>query len=95
MQEFYVTVTTKLKKPLSAKKALAIVEEYLTWTTVEDTGRLLTDALALQHKAKLSFWDSMIVQAALTSGCDRLLSEDMNAGQRFGSVVVVNPFKPG
>ena len=49
----------------------------------------------LQQKAQLSFWDAMIVQAAVEAGCDKLYSEDMNAGQRFGSVVIVNPFEPG
>jgi predicted nucleic acid-binding protein len=92
LQEFYVNVTRKLKKPLNSAKALSIVEEYLSWTVVENTGALLVGAVKLQQKAKLSFWDSLVVQAAIESGCDRLYSEDMNAGQRFGSVVVVNPF---
>jgi predicted nucleic acid-binding protein len=35
----------------------------------------------------------MVIQAAIQAGCDRLYSEDMNAGQRFDSVVIVNPFK--
>lgn len=93
LQEFYVNVTQKLKKPLSAAKAKEIVEEYLTWTVVDNTGRMLVDAIDLQKKAQLSFWDSLIVQAAIQSGCDLLSSEDMNAGQRFASVTVVNPFK--
>jgi predicted nucleic acid-binding protein len=92
LQEFYVNVTRKLKKPLNSAKALSIVEEYLSWTVVENTGALLVEAVKLQQKAQLSFWDSLVVQAAIESGCDRLYSEDMNAGQRFGSVVVVNPF---
>jgi predicted nucleic acid-binding protein len=93
LQEFYVNVTKKLKKPLTAAKAKAIIEEYLTWTVVDNTGRMLVDAIDLQRKAQLSFWDSLIVQAAIQSGCDRLYSEDMNAGQRFGPVTVVNPFQ--
>lgn len=93
LQEFYVNVTRKLKKPLSSEKALAIVEEYLTWSVVENTGRLLVNAIELQQRAQLSFWDSMVVQAALDAGCERLYSEDLNDGQRFGSLVVINPFK--
>jgi predicted nucleic acid-binding protein len=92
LQEFYVNVTRKLKKPLNSAKALSIVEEYLSWKVVENTGALLVEAVKLQQKAQLSFWDSLVVEAAIESGCDRLYSEDMNAGQRFGSVVVVNPF---
>jgi predicted nucleic acid-binding protein len=92
LQELYVTVTRKLRKPLSTARALEIVDEYLTWTMVENTGRLLKSAIELQQKAQLSFWDAMVVQAAIESGCERLYSEDLNAGQRFGTLVVVNPF---
>lgn len=93
LQEFYVNVTKKLKKPLSPKRAKQIVEEYLTWSVVDNTGRMVVDAIDLQQKAQLSFWDSLIVEAAIQSGCDRLYSEDMNAGQHFGSLVIVNPFE--
>jgi predicted nucleic acid-binding protein len=93
LQEFYVTVTRKLKKPLSGAKALEMVEEYLTWNVVENTGKLLTAAIELQQKAQLSFWDATVVQAAIDAGCDTLYSEDLNAGQRFGSLAIVNPFK--
>ena len=92
LQEFYVSVTRKLKKPVTSAKALDIIEEYLTWTVVENTGRLLVEAIALQQRVQLSFWDSLIVQAAIEAGCDRLYSEDLTAGQKLGSVVVVNPF---
>lgn len=93
LQEFYVTVTRKLKKPLRATDALDVVREYLTWTVVENTKSLLVQAIDLQQRAQLSFWDAMVVQAAIQAGCDRLYSEDLNAGQRFDSVIVVNPFK--
>jgi predicted nucleic acid-binding protein len=93
LQEFYVNVTKKVKKPLTSAKALEVIEEYLTWTVVENTGRLLTSAIELQQKAQLSFWDAMVVQAAIEAGCDKLYSEDMNAGQRFRPLVIVNPFK--
>jgi predicted nucleic acid-binding protein len=92
LQEFYVSVTRKLKKPVTSAQALDIIEEYLTWTVVENTGHLLVEAIALQQRARLSFWDSLIVQAAIEAGCDRLYSEDLTAGLKFGSVVVVNPF---
>ena len=93
LQEFYVNVTRKLKKPMTSAKALDIVQEYLTWTVVENTGRILTEAIALQQRAQLSFWDALVVQAAVEAGCDRLYSEDLNAGQQFGTLTIVNPFK--
>lgn len=93
LQELYVTVTRKLKKPLSSAKALEIVEQYLTWTVVENTGQLLVAAVSLQRRHRLSFWDALIVQAAIDAGCDRLYSEDLGAGQTYASVLVVNPFE--
>ena len=92
LQEFYINATRKLKKPLSAGRAREIIEEYLTWTIVDNTGRMLLDAIELQRKTQLSFWDSLIVQAAIDSGCDKLYTEDLNANQRIGSVTIVNPF---
>ena len=59
---------------------------------MENTAKLLTSAIDLQQQAQLSFWDAMVVQAALEAGCDRLYSEDLQAGQHFGFLVVVNPF---
>jgi len=92
LQELYVTLTRKVGKPLSADKALTIVKEYLSWVVVDNTPRLLVAAAGLQQRAQISFWDALVVQAAIEAGCDCLYSEDLNAGQKFGSLVVVNPF---
>ncbi len=93
LQEFYVNVTRKLPRPLTGPRALEIVREYLTWTVVENTGKLLAEAIVLQQAARLSFWDAMVVQAAIEARCEYLYSEDLNPGQRFGSLIIVNPFK--
>lgn len=92
LQELYVTLTRKVGKPLSADKALAIVKEYLSWVVVDNTPRLLIAAAGLQHRTQISFWDALVIEAAIEAGCDRLYSEDLNAGQKFGALVVVNPF---
>jgi predicted nucleic acid-binding protein len=92
LQEFFVTVTRKLEKPLPPKKANAIVRQYLTWSVVPNTGQLLLDSIALQQRASVSFWDALILQAAISAGCERLYTEDLNAGQRFGALQVINPF---
>jgi predicted nucleic acid-binding protein len=41
----------------------------------------------------MNFWDALIIAAAEQSGCRWLLSEDFQAGQRFGAVTVVDPFE--
>jgi predicted nucleic acid-binding protein len=93
LQEFYVNVTRKVRKPLTSQHALDIVQEYLTWTVIENTGQLLAAAIILRHKHQLSFWDALVVQAAIEGGCTTLYTEDLNHGQRFGAVVILNPFK--
>jgi len=92
LQELYVTLTRKVGKPLPAANALDIVKEYLAWVVVDHTPKLLVAAASLQQRAQLSFWDALVVQAAIDAGCDRLYTEDLNTGQKFGSLVVVNPF---
>ena len=49
-------------------------------------------ALELAGQGGLSFYDALIVASALEAGADRLLSEDMQVGRRFGDLEIVNPF---
>ncbi len=94
LQEFFVTVTRKMPRPLAADKALAIVEQYLTWRVVENTGDLLVAAIRLASALQVSFWDALILEAARAAGCARLWSEDLQHGQRIGDLAIVNPFHP-
>lgn len=50
-------------------------------------------AVALAAAHDLNFYDALIVAAALQSGCDRVVSEDLQNGQTFGSLKVQNPFR--
>lgn len=59
---------------------------------VDTDRRLVLDALALAQASELSIFDAAIVCAAQRAGCAVLLTEDLNAGQSFGAVVVSNPF---
>jgi predicted nucleic acid-binding protein len=53
---------------------------------------LVAEAIRLSRSAQLSYWDGLVLAAAARGGCRRLLSEDLNAGQAFGTVRVENPF---
>jgi predicted nucleic acid-binding protein len=94
LQEFFVNVTRKVRRPLAPDDAFAIVEQYLTWRVVENTGDLLLGGIRLASTLKISFWDALMIQAALVASCDRLWTEDLNHGQRIGDLVIVNPFLP-
>lgn len=92
LQEFYVTVTRKLARPLSPEAAQAAVTNLVAFPVVPVDGATILRAIHLHQRATLSFWDALIIQAALEGNCKRLLSEDMQHGRRFGELVVENPF---
>ena len=50
------------------------------------------DAVSLARSHDFSFYDALIVASALAAGCDTLLTEDLQAGQRIAGLTVVNPF---
>lgn len=93
LQEFYVTVTRKLARPLPQKDALLVLMQLSVFPLVTADGALVLRAVQLHQKASLSFWDALIVQAALEGNCKTLLSEDMQHGRRFGDLVIQNPFE--
>lgn len=92
LSEFWVTVTQKIRTPLSLRTARREVELFQLMTIVDLDSALFYDALRLQQLYQISYWDAQIVAAADTAGCRVLYSEDLNTGQKYGNVTVVNPF---
>lgn len=93
LQEFYSITTSKLSIPLEADVARAAVNRLLTWQPVEVNLATIQEAWRLQDRYGLSWWDTLIVSSARLAGCDYLLTEDLQNGQDFGGLVVVDPFK--
>ena len=93
LQEFYVTVTAKLDPGMHAQRARTEVRELATWDPVRTTQPVIEGAWALQDRFSLSFWDALIVSAARVSGCKTLLTEDLQHGQQFDELEIVNPFE--
>lgn len=94
LEELYVTVTRKIKRPLRLAAARDLVATYGTWRMVLPGVDTVVEASRLQERHRLSFWDALIVAAALESGAEKLLTEDLHAGRAFGAVRVENPFAP-
>ena len=93
LQEFYVQSTRPPRsQPLSHAEATALIEVWLRFAVVELSVRLLQTALRLKDRYQTSYWDAAILAAATTAGCNELLSEDLNPGQSYDGVRVVNPF---
>lgn len=92
LQEFYVNVTRKLEHPLPVDTARRIVASLSRWEVHAPDADDVLAAIDLHGRARLAFWDAMVVTSAYAMGCDLLYSEDLNAGQSIGGVTVVNPF---
>lgn len=95
LQEFYVTVTRKLKPPLDPDDAAHAIAGFADLPTVQIDNMLIQTAIRRSQSSQLSFWDGLIVQAALAGGASTLYSEDLQDGQIFDGLEVKNPFKSG
>jgi predicted nucleic acid-binding protein len=91
LQEFYVNVTRKMSTPMSKELARLVVSSYAIWCT-ETTPTEIASAFRIEDESRIGFWDALIVSAASKSGATRILSEDLNAGQRIAGIVIENPF---
>jgi predicted nucleic acid-binding protein len=92
LQEFYVNVVQKIQKPIDQKMAKTIIRDLLKWQVVVNNGDSILDAIDISEKYGYSFWDSLIIEAALTGGVSVLLSEDLQHGQAISGVTISNPF---
>lgn len=92
LQEFYVTVTRKLARPLSPEDALSAVSDLSHFPVVAVDGATVLEAVRLHQSERLSFWDALIVEAAREADCSTLFSEDLQGGRRFGNLRIENPF---
>lgn len=90
LQEFFVVATSKLG--VAPELARRKVELLSTLDTVRIDVDAILEAIDLHRLHSISFWDALIVRCAITAGCSRLMSEDLQHGRAFGSVKVENPF---
>src|SRR5256712_10324985 len=91
LQEFYVNVTRKIRSPLPKDSARLVVTSYSIWC-METTPAELSVAFRIEDESRIGFWDALIVAAAVKSGATRLLSEDLNPGQKIAGLRIENPF---
>jgi predicted nucleic acid-binding protein len=92
LNEYFVTVTRKLKPGLPAEFAWDDVTALHAWQPVPMDWALMERAHDLFEQHSLSWWDSLIVAGAAAAGSDVLYSEDLSHGQLLGNVRIVNPF---
>ena len=92
LQEFYVQATRARPHALAHDQASALIRSWLRFPVQENTRALLLRALDTAQRYQVSFWDASIIEAARALGCQTFLTEDLNDGQDYGGVRVMNPF---
>jgi|SRR5208282_5478939 len=93
VQEFFNVALKKFSQPMQASDAgQYLIAVFRPLLAVHSSQALYAEALFLHAQSGLSWYDSLIVSAAIQSQCEILFSEDLQHGQRFGALQVRNPF---
>jgi len=72
--------------------ALTVIDELCRVPVVTTDVEMVRRAIDTSRRFRIAVWDAMIIEAARSAGCDRVFSEDLQAGQDFDGVTVENPF---
>ena len=94
LQEFVVSTTGRIQKPVARSAAREIVRTYASWVQSAITPATVIRASEIGEAWQISFWDGLILAAAEQDGATELLSEDLNSGQVIAGVRIRNPFLP-
>ncbi len=96
LQEFYVNATKSKRASdspaMTVLEAANAVRRFTAYPVVTNTDTLLIKAIDLSQRFQISFWDAGVVAAAIASGAKTLYTEDLNHGQIYETITVVNPF---
>ena len=93
IQEFFVTITKKISVPVDVSFARETIKRLSKWDTVIINVDTIIEATELQERYKYSFWDSLVVAAALAGGAKTILSEDLSDKQIIKEITIKNPFR--
>ena len=93
LHEYYTNAVRKIGVP--APVARETVETLALWRPVDSSFGLVQAAWHCMDTAGLSYWDALVIAAAQRSGCNWLLTEDMQHGRSIDGVTIHNPFQVG
>jgi predicted nucleic acid-binding protein len=91
IKEFYVVATAKLQADKITVKN--IIHNFRNMEIVNNDIELIEQAIDISVISQLSFWDSLIIAAAEKANCEFIFSEDLNSGQLYRGVTLINPFE--
>jgi len=86
-------VSAAEKHEIAKKIVRDIVSDLLKWEVVVNDGESILEAAEILFQYGYSFWDSLIIAAAMKSGAEALLSENLAHGQTIDGVTIKNPFQ--
>ncbi len=92
LQEFYAAAVAKQRLEITHDEAVAVLESLATFPVCPVTRELVLEAVSVKHRFGVSYWDAAIIAAAKQLGCQTIFTEDLNDGQDYDGVRVVNPF---
>lgn len=93
IQEFIHTCLRKGRLGQTQDAIRATAEFLFNFPCAGPSQELILHALSLQARFQISYWDAAILAAALELGCQQLYTEDLNHGQDYDGVRVINPFQ--
>jgi predicted nucleic acid-binding protein len=93
VQEFFNVALRRFSQPMQAADAEQYLRTvFLPLLSVHSSPALYVEALHLHSRSGLSWYDALIVAGAIQAQCNLLYTEDMQHGQRFGSLQIRSPF---
>ncbi|HEY0569082.1 MAG TPA: PIN domain-containing protein [Xanthobacteraceae bacterium] len=94
LAEFYLNVLTKPAIPLSPSQAERWIDLLCNYPVAAVHDVLVRQGIAYAQKFQIRYWDAAIIAAAERLEAPILYTEDLNHGQLYGCVRVINPFRP-
>ena len=92
LQELYATLTRARRLSFDPGDAQQIVEALSSWQPIPIDLGILRRAWLIEQRFRIAWWDALVVAAAQAGGCPVLLTEDLQNGQAFDDLRVVDPF---
>jgi len=93
IQEFCNVFLKKSEKPLEPNDVAEIIDDLLTPLLAHSPdSSFYKRTIKTYSRYSLSFYDALVVQAAIDLKCELLYSEDMQNGARYNGVTIINPF---
>lgn len=93
LQEFFVTLTKKISAPMDISVVRETIRRLSKWDVAIIDVDTIIRATELQERYNYSFWDSLVVAAAIASGVRTIFAEDLSDGQTIEGITIKNPFQ--